>query len=98
MREFGKNYFNIVLDHIQTDTGHIPNQFLQADFLHQQVADGLAERLSELNVENRTHQTVISDHNEIPFDLLGLPLQVKKVEFDSQGYINLYMEYGASAR
>lgn len=92
--------FDVVTERIDEATARIHDRYLTWGRLRGSVDDGLREALRKKNSEYaRTEDKIASEVMilERP-ELFGIPIRIKQAEYDPNGYVGLYLEYGAASR
>jgi hypothetical protein len=88
----GINAFNLAIDGIDPNTSYIPDEYI--DHAKGSVVETVRSRILGLNESYRAKTSYLGSALHLPSEILSLPIQLLKGDFDPEGYLVLYFAYG----
>jgi hypothetical protein len=88
--------FDMYIDHIDESSAHIRDEDLTLQMFRSKVDEKVRAEVRATNARFANAVELLTSKGpiEVPSDLFGFPVRIKAVEFDENGYFDLFMEYG----
>ncbi len=83
----------VVLDHLDTNSGLIDATYMRASIFKRLILGAVRQDLQ--SADQGAQGEVLSSDIPLPSEIFGIPLHLNDFETDPNGYLTLYMSYGA---